>query len=427
MLRIRGFAAVEAPSGKEAVECFTRHRPSAVLLDLGLPDMNGTEALEIMRKTDPRVPVIVVTGQSDLPTAVNAVKLGAYDFIPKPPDFEHLIITINRAVEKAALERRVTELDTALHTSFESAMGRSKAMKKVIAQLHRAASSDFSLIIEGETGTGKTWLAKFIHSMSTRAGGPFVKVSIGSLQDSVVESELFGHEKGAFTGADRTKKGYFECAEGGTLFIDDLDNISMTVQGKLLSILDDWKVMRVGNPVPIPLDIRIIGATNADLLKCISEGKLREDLFFRLSEFMIVLPPLRERAGDIIFFADNFFTEACAELDTSVCRLSEDTIEKLRQYSWPGNMRQLKNVMKRAALLSCNETITPEDIDSILGESTSPAGNSLPMTGVMTIRAAEKIAIQQALIHTKGQKLKAAALLEIDYKTLMRKIKEYEL
>ncbi len=435
ILTLKGFTVVEASGGREAVKYFTHERPTVVLLDLSMPDMDGFETLLRLRQVDPQIPVIIVTALGDVRSAVNAMKQGAYDFVPKPPDFDYLFITLNRALEKAALERRVSELDDAFHSSVESTLGRSKAMTKIIGQIPRIASSDFSLLIQGETGTGKTYLAGFIHSMSRRAKGPFVKVSIGSLQDSVVESELFGYEKGAFTGADRAKKGYFESAEGGTFFIDDLDNISPAVQGKLLSILDDKQVFRVGSTVPVPLNIRIIGATNADLLKCVSEGKFREDLFFRLSEITFQIPPLRERTDDIASFGRKFFMEACSELDEPlsgpasglVCKLPDETIKSLQGYSWPGNLRQLKNVMKRAALLARGDEITREEIDSLIGDSTKLRTLSTSDALFMTIRDAEKIAIQKALAYTQGHKMKAAGILQIDYKTLVRKIREYEL
>ena len=215
LLELKGFKTAEAASGTEAVESFTRSRPSVVLLDITMPDMDGIEVLKRLQQVDPVVPVIMVTAHNDVPTAVSAIKNGAYDFISKPPDFEHLALTINRAVEKGALARKVVELDEALHTSLEASLGRSPAMKKIITQIQRLASSDFTVLIQGETGTGKTYLSNVIHALSSRKTNPFVKLSIGSLQDSVVESELFGYEKGAFTGADRTKKGYFETADGG--------------------------------------------------------------------------------------------------------------------------------------------------------------------------------------------------------------------
>lgn len=350
LLTLKGFRAAVAPGGREAVELFERKRPDAVILDLMVPDVEGLDVLQRLRQIDSAVPIITLTAYGDIRSAVNAIKQGAYDFLPKPPDLDHLVVTLNRAMEKRSLDRRVRQLDAALRISLESTLGCSDAVKKIVNQLQQIAASDFTILIEGEAGTGTTYLAKVIHSLSRRAENPFVKVSIGSMPDSIAESEFFGYEKGAFTGADRTKKGYFETADGGTLFIDNLDTISPLVQGKLLSILEDRQFFRLGNPVPVALDVRLIGVTSTGLLKRVKEGKFREDLFFRLSEVTLQFPPLRERSD-----------------------------------------------------LSANE---------------------LP---VMSMRDAEKLAIQKALAYAKGQKPKAASILQIDYKTLVRKMQEYRL
>ncbi|MFO0753930.1 MAG: sigma-54 dependent transcriptional regulator [Thermodesulfovibrionales bacterium] len=431
ILSLKGFSPIEAPGGREAAELFIGERPAAVLLDVRMPGMDGFETLARLRQIDPSIPVIMITAHGDIPSAVVAVKQGAYDFLCKPPDFDYLVLTLNRAVEKLALERRIMELDAALHTSLESTLGRSESLKKTVAQLPRIAASDFAVLIQGDTGTGKTFLASIIHSLSRRAGGPFVKVSIGSLQDSVVGSELFGHEKGAFTGATRAKKGYFEAAEGGTLFIDDLDTISPFVQGKLLNAIEDKQIFRVGSSVPVSLNLRIIGATNTDLLKSVREGRFREDLFFRLSEVTLQLPPLRERNDDIVFFGRKFFLEACSELGYPArgpaCGLSDETVARLREYHWPGNLRQLRNIMKRAALQAQDGTVGPGEIELLIG---SFGAQGAPQSGeapAMTMKDAEKKAIQQALAAVKGQRLKAASLLQIDYKTLVRKMHEYNI
>jgi DNA-binding NtrC family response regulator len=426
ILSLNGYLAVEAAGGEEAIEQFRRERPSSVLLDLGMPGMDGVEALRRLLEIDPTVPVIIVTGNADIPAAVNAIKQGAYDFLTKPVNFGHLLLTLNHAVARASLEKTVRELDSTLTTSLEAALGPSEAMKKVVNQVRRVAASDLSVLIQGETGTGKTYLANLIHSISRRASKPFVKVSIGSLQETVVESELFGCEKGAFTGADRTRKGFFETAEGGTLLIDDLDNISPLVQGKLLSIIEDKRLQRVGSAVPIPLDFRIIGASNADILKLVTTKQFREDLFFRLTEVTLRLPPLRERKDDIVFFAEKFLRESRAELNSPACIFADGTMDLLQRSPWPGNLRQLKNVMNRTALYAQDGVITPEDVEACLsGETGQRDGVPVRDAAVMTMKDAEKMAIQNALAATKGQKLKAASLLQIDYKTLVRKMREY--
>lgn len=429
-LSLNGFKAYEASGGNAAIAEFGRVRPTLVLLDLNMPDINGIEVLVEMRKKDPDVPIIIVTAYGDIPSAVNAIKQGAYDFLSKPVDFEKLLLILNRAVEKATLSRKVEELNSALHFSLESIFGRSTPIKDMIDSLCRIAATDFSVVILGETGTGKTYLASSMHSLSKRAGMPYVKVSIGSIPETLIESELFGFEKGAFTGADKSKSGYFEAADKGTLFIDDIDNIPSHVQGKLLSALEDKKIFRIGVTSPVDLDIRFICATNVDLLDAVKEGKFRQDLYYRLSEFVIHLPPLRERKDDISFFAGKFIADACVELNRPEYEISESAMKALLDYSWPGNLRQLKNVIRRAVLLSANGVIRPEDVGFLMGQKDEQAiepGYPGLETSVLTIKEAEKIAIKRALEHAGGQKLKAAAILKITYKTLIRKIQEYDL
>ncbi len=427
-LSLNGYGTAEAGGGEEALERFRAERPSAVLLDLVMAGMHGIETMQRLRALDPTVPVIIVTGQADIPSAVHSIKEGAYDFLTKPVNVGHLLLTLTHATARGDLEQTVRELDSALTATLEASLGSSAAMKKVVTQVRRIAQSDFTLLIQGETGTGKTHLATLIHSLSKRAQKPFVKVSVGSLQDTVLESELFGHVKGAFTGADKARQGYFEAAQGGTLCIDDLDNIGLPVQGKLLSVIEEKRMFRVGSTMPIALDLRLIGATNADLLKAVAERRFREDLFFRASEVTLFLPPLRERTEDIEFFARKFLYEACVELNVPVRGLAEDTLDLLRTRPWPGNLRQLKNVMKRAALLTQEDTIAPDEIEPLLtndsGRDALPPAHDEP---IVTIADAERIAVRNALAATKGQKLKAASLLGIDYKTLVRKMKEYRI
>jgi len=428
ILTLNGFRAVEADGGEASVELFLRDRPSTVLLDLSMPGMDGVETMRRLHEIDPVIPIIIMTGQADIPTAVNSIKQGAYDFLTKPLNFGHLMLTLGHAVERSALERTYRELDSTVNTTLEASLGPGEAMKKLIKQLRRIIASDFSVLIQGETGTGKTFLANLIHTMSRRAAKPFGKVSIGRLQYTVVESELFGYEKGAFTGADRTRKGYFEMAEGGTLLIDDLDNISPLVQGKLLSVVEDKRIFRVGSSEPITLNIRLIGATNADLLKYVAEKKFREDLFFRLSEVTLQIPPLRDRKDDVEFFSRKFLMEAFTELEVPARPLADKEIELLQQCPWPGNLRQLRNAMKRVALLAHDEEIGPIDVESLVsGATVRTDASPVDEPPIVTIKDAEKMAIRNALALTKGQKLKAASLLQIDYKTLVKKMKDYHL
>ncbi len=422
LLMAKGFFPLEASDGRSAVRIFERERPDVVLLDLVMPGMDGIETMGEMRKIDPDIPIIIVTAHGDVPTAVEAIKLGAYDFLVKPPDFNRLTLTIRRAIEKLQTERRLKRLDAAVQTHFGWMLGRSRAMKMVIEQVNQVAWSDFSVIIQGETGTGKSIIANAIHALSRRSEGPFVTVDMGTIPEGLVENELFGHERGAFTGAVTKKKGFFEIANRGTIFIDELQDMSTNMQGKLLRAVEEKRVYPLGSTGPVDVDVRVLVAINTDIRQAVREKRVREDLFFRLGEFIINLPPLRERVEDIPIFARRFLSEASAELNRQVWEIADDAIDLLKRYPWPGNLRELKNVIKRAVLLSNGGVIKAEGIDFLVRDRYS--GQEPP---AMTLKDAEKMAIRKALEAANGNKTRAAALLQIDYKTLLTKIKLYGL
>ncbi|MEW5745919.1 MAG: sigma-54 dependent transcriptional regulator [Nitrospirota bacterium] len=424
-----GFSTAEAPSGPAAIELIKQQAPSAVLLDLKMPGMDGIDAMQELKKIRPDVPIIIVTGHGDIETAVASIKLGAYDFILKPPKFDRLMLTLERAIEKAELERAVKRLNTAVGVSLEWLLGKSDIIKGIIEQIHQVAWSDFSVVIQGETGTGKTTIAHALHQLSRRAHGPFVVVDMGAIPETLVESELFGHEKGAFTGADRKKKGFFEHSHGGTILIDELENMSPYVQSKLLRVIEERKVYPLGSTQPVEIDVRIIAATNKDIRQAVREKKFREDLFYRFGEFIIDLPPLKDRGDDIPFLAQKFFREAVAELNKQMHDISDEALGLLVRYPWPGNVRELKNVIRRAVLLCSGATIRPEHLDFLVGDR-SGESSSLPLLplkelSAMAVRDVEAKAIRQVLEFTHGNKSKAASMLQVDYKTLLTKIKEY--
>ena len=427
-LRENDFSVIEAFDGRNAVDVFGREVVDAVLLDLRMPDMNGIETMQELKKIDPDVPIIIVTAYGDIPTAVQAIKLGAYDFIEKPPQISKLIVTLQRAVEKLELQRMVQRLDTTFDTSLELLMGKSKVIKKVIEQIKQVSWTDMSVMLQGETGTGKSFIANTIHNVSKRAAKEFVRVDIGVIPETLVESELFGYEKGAFTGAERKKNGYFELAHGGTIFIDELQNMSPVVQTKLLSVVEEKRVYPLGSVKPLDIDVRIITATNKDMKKIVAENKFREDLFFRLGEFIITLPPLRERLDDIPFFARKFMIEAEMEMNKQIKEIDNDALDYLRQYDWPGNIRELRNVIRRAVLLSEDGVIRNTHIE-LKKEDGDEKKETLGVSSLFPLKAAvadtEKKALRYALHITQGNKKKAASLLNIDYKTLLSKIKEY--
>lgn len=431
VLRDKGFSVTAAADGRSAIRIFTDDRPDAVLLDQRMPGLGGFETLLELKKIDPLIPVIMLTAFAEISSAVEAIKSGAYDFVTKPPDIEGLTLKIKRSIEKMQLEKDVRRLSSAFGASIEGTLGRSEPIKRTIEQVKQVASSDFSIIIQGETGTGKSTIAELIHNMSARSGKPFTRVDIGLIPETLVESELFGYEKGAFTGAERNKKGYFETASGGTIFIDELENMSLHTQTKLLSVVEQKKIYPMGSTKPVAVDVRVVSAVNTDLIGLVKEKKFREDLFFRLNEFMITLPPLRERMDDIEFLACRFCKEASAELNKKDMEISGEAIKALKAHRWPGNVRELKNVIRRATLLSNNSVMLPGHIGPFPSEAAS-ADATLPLlplkeVSAVAAREAERAAIAQALKISNGNKSKAAIVLQVDYKTLLTKIKQYDI
>jgi DNA-binding NtrC family response regulator len=426
-LKDHGFLPIEASSGNKAIRVVETEKPSLILLDFQMPGMNGIETMKEIKKKDPDVPIIFLTAHGDISTAVEAMKLGAYDFIVKPPNFDLLVLTLKRAAEKVDLSNKIKTLNNEVKTSLEFLLGHSSPMKKVINQIHQISQSDISLIIQGETGTGKSFIARTIHNLSKRAGARLVTVDIGSVPETLVESELFGYEKGAFTGADQRKKGFFEIANGGTILIDELQNLSPYVQSKLLMAVEEKNIYPLGSTDPVKTDVRIIGATNTDIRKSVKEQKkFREDLFYRLSEYMIFLPPLRERPEDIPFLAEKFIRETAEDFNKQINSISDKALELLRNYSWPGNIRELKNVIRRAVLFSDKEIIKPAHIEFFKDEDASFIQKPEKPSNV-SLAEMEKETIKQTLHTSKGNKTKAASILKISYTTLLRKIKQHGL
>ena len=317
-LRMEGYATSEAADGLEAIEVLRAAAPDAVLLDLQMPRQNGLATLREIRAIAPEVPVIILSGHGDVAMAVAAVKGGAFDYIEKPPDFERIVLTLHRALEKTCLEGEVRRISAALDTSLENKFGTSPAIRGVIERMKQVAPTDLAVIIQGETGTGKTFVAHAIHELSRRARMAFVRVDVSVIPPSLAESELFGARKGAYTGSEKDRVGYVAGANGGTLFLDDIENIPLEIQAKLLDVLETKRICPVGGGEPIALDFRVIAATNRDLHRCVAEKTFREDLLYRLGEFVVDIPPLRERPEDVLFFMDVFLLEACTEMGRQV-------------------------------------------------------------------------------------------------------------
>lgn len=429
LLELNGFSYTEASCGMDAIGIFRDNRPDAVLIDLRMPGMDGIETMKELMLIDRDIPVIFVTGMSDIDTAIETIKLGAYDFIIKPPKIDRLIFTLKRAVDKLEMTRSLKKLDSAVEASLEWMLGKSTVIKKITKQINQVASSDLSIVIQGETGTGKTHTAQIIHNLSKRANGPFMTVDIGAIPDTLIESELFGHEKGAFTGADVKKKGYFESARGGTLFIDDLQNVSYHLQSKLLRAVEEKKIYPVGSVQPMEIDVRIIAATNMDIREAVASGKFREDLYYRIGEFIINLPPLRERPEDIPFFAGRFLKEIASDMDKHITGIEYSALDRLIRHSWSGNIRELRNVIRRAVLWADSELIQYDNIEFLMDRQPGPVNPSplrpLKEVSLSAVKDVEEKAIKQALKHTNGNKSQAAAILQVDYKTLLTKMKNY--
>lgn len=429
MLEKEGYLIYEAANGIEAISIFSKDMPDVVMLDLNMPGMDGTEVMSELKKIDASIPIVIVTSQGDMSTAVETMKLGAYDFLVKPVEAGKLIVTVKRAIEKLCLERQINSLHESVERSLEWTLGSGNAIKKVIEQIKQVAQSDFSIIIQGETGTGKTFVANVIHNLSKRSNKPFIKVDLSAIPETLVESELFGYEKGAFTGASVNKNGFFKIADGGTLLIDELENLSPMVQSKLLSVIETMEIYPLGSKKSIKVDVRIIAATNSDIKNCVIEKKFRDDLFYRLGEFIITLPPLRERLEDIQVFARKFIIDACSELNKNVQDIDEETIDILKRHAWPGNLRELKNVLRRAVLFSDSGMIKANHIKFLIEERNDEDDKDL--LSVMPLKDAvsnlEKRLITKTLELYGWNKTKASTALQIDHKTLNAKIKEYNI
>ena len=426
-LRLEGYATSEAADGAEAVRLFREALPAAVLLDLEMPRQPGLPTLGQMRALAPAVPVIILSGRGDIAKAVAAVKGGAFDYIEKPPDFERISLTLRQALEKRKLEEEVRRVSAALETSLEARFGTSPAIRAVIGRMRQVAPTDLAVIVQGETGTGKTHVARAIHELSRRAAGPFVRVDVSVIPPSLVESELFGARKGAFTGSDRDRAGHVAAANGGTCFLDDIENIPLGIQAKLLDVLETKRICPVGGGEPVTLDFRLIAATNRDLRACVAARMFREDLLYRLGEFVIDVPPLRERPEDVLFFMDLFLEEACGEMGRHIEGYSAAAAELLVSHPWPGNVRELKNVVRRAVLMAPGELIETAQIDLLARGAVSGSEECAAGSLKDAVRELEKRMIGKALESTAGNKTRAAELLRLSYPTLLSKVREHGL
>jgi two-component system response regulator AtoC len=419
---------VVTDSGEEGVvERLEERKPDLLLLDVGLPHNSGLEILEELKRREVPYPVIMLTGDDTAETAVTALKLGAYDYITKPFEMDKLKIIVRNALEAIDLKRTVQRYrDDTLSTSI---LGKSAVMQRLIDEIKKIARQRvLNLLILGESGTGKELISRAIHNAGPAALHPFIAINCAALPHGLLESELFGYEKGSFTDAKVQKKGLFEEAEGGTLVLDEIGDMELTLQAKLLRVLENRTIRRIGGSKEIPFDVMVIATTNRDLNSLLAEGRFRQDLFFRLSMFTVRVPALREREEDIPILAEHFFSTCKKEFQRDNMRLSEEAMEVLKQYDWPGNVRELKSLFSKVCLLEESDIIFPEHIFKRLEISPenlhpAPARPEAPMS----LRDAEKKMIQDALKKSDGNMTKAAKLLNISYDVLRYRIKKYDI
>ena len=426
-LELEGYDVKLAENGEVGLKLIEKGDIDLVITDLRMPGISGEEVIAKVTGESPGIPVIVLTGHGSIDSAVTAMRNGAYDFLTKPLNLDRLILIVKRALAGRELEIRHSTLKEELDakTSFESIIGKSAEMLRIFEVVRKAANSKASVLITGESGTGKELIANALHNLSNRRDKPFVKVHCAALSESLLESELFGHEKGAFTGAVARKRGRFELANTGSIFLDEIGEIDQNVQIKILRVLQDRRFERVGGEETLEVDVRIIAATNRELLQEIAEHRFREDLFYRLNVVHIQVPPLRERKDDIPLLVASFLEEFAKENNKKITGIDARARSALYKYNWPGNIRQLRNCIESAVVMCSGSEITLEDLPPSVSGASDTDMISIPVG--ITLAEAEKILIQQNLAVNKGNKSKTADILGIGRKTLHRKIDEYNL
>ncbi len=455
-LEAQGHVVVEAHDEPEAIEHLRRSLPAVVLTDLELPIGHGFGVLRVARELDPELQVVVMTADGSIQDAVMAMKEGAMDFLAKPVDPDHLV----RIVERAIAQRRTLAEHVLLKEELAERHGAPRIisedprLRQISQRLYRAAGTDATVLLEGESGTGKELFARALHALSPRAGGPFVAINCAAIPEGLLETELFGYEKGAFTGAVGRKLGRFEMAHRGTLFLDEIGDLPLGLQAKILRAIEEKQFERVGGTSTLHVDARVVAATNRNLKARVAERQFREDLYFRLSVFPITIPPLRERSGDVLVLARHFVERFCRDLNKKALRLSPAALDELQAYAWPGNVRELQNCIERAVILCDEDTIHrrhlnlsvggpvgPGRRDGVEGDQATvtpaeadPAGNPLAqvdLSGTMTAAVrrvtavVERLKLEAALKNARGNKERAAEALHVSYKALLRKQREH--
>jgi two-component system, NtrC family, response regulator HydG len=430
VLGAEGYAVVEAADGTEAVEAVGKEAFDVILLDIRMTNMDGIEALGAIRKISPQVPILIMTAYASVKTAVEALKAGAFEYLTKPLDVEELKILIEKAMDHYHLRAENLVLKERLGDRFDFSriIAASPKMKTLLETLAMVAPSDATVLIMGESGTGKEVVANAIHHNSPRAGEPFIKVACAALPETLLESELFGHEKGAFTGAVARREGRFQLAHRGTIFLDEVGEMSPAIQTKLLRVLQEKEFEPLGSIRTIKVDIRVIAATNRDLEKDVKEGRYREDLFYRLNVVPLSLPPLRERREDIPLLADHFLALYREKNRKPLRGISGKALDLLVRYDWPGNIRELENCIERAVILSRDEVLVPADLPPQIRMLSPEEGkDAFAIPAGMSLEEVERALIVKTLDETGGNRTRASEILGINRRTLQNKLKQYGL
>ena len=431
-----GYSVTEAADARAALNEIARAPHRIVLTDLRMPNGSGIDVLHAARSADSDVPVIVMTAFGSIDEAVQAMKDGAHDFLQKPVDSNHLLLLVERALEQARLrtENILLREEWSRRYGFPRILGESAAIKQTVAETQRVATTETTVLLLGESGTGKELFARAIHHLSNRRDKPFVAINCAAIPETLIENELFGHERGAFTGASDRRLGKFELAADGTVFLDEIGELPLAVQGKLLRAIEEKMVDRIGGRSPLPVDVRVVAATNKDLRTAVERGEFRGDLFFRLAVFPIEIPPLRKREEDVVLLARHFAAQLGKELRGREASLSDAALKALKDHRWPGNVRELENAIERACILTDTMMLEPQDLGlpGGVGEE-SDALRSLDLTGTLfdvtqrAVRYVERRKILAALEANDSNKSRTAEDLGVSYKTLLTKLKDYDL
>ncbi|OJV55644.1 MAG: sigma-54-dependent Fis family transcriptional regulator [Bacteroidetes bacterium 43-16] len=427
IISLEGFEVIQAPDGKSGLKKLIQADIDVVLCDVKLPDGSGVEFSKIIKDKYPAIEIILLTAYGNIPDGVQAIKNGAFDYITKGDDNNRIIPLLYKASEKAALNKRVQQLEKQLDNkhSFDKIIGSSASVLQAIELAKKVAQTDTTILLTGETGTGKEVFAQTIHQESKRSKQNFVAINCSAFSKDLLESEMFGHKAGAFTGAAKDHKGLFEEANNGTIFLDELGEMALDLQAKLLRVIESGEFLKVGDTSPTKVNVRIIAATNKNLKQEIEAGHFREDLFYRISVFQIPLPALRERVPDIALLALHFLVLFARKSNKKITTISPGCLRALQEYSWNGNIRELKNVIERAVILSNGDELSVDDLPADIQMRSELTKDQ--QLSAFSLQSAEKLHIQKVLNHTQGNKAEAARLMEIGIATLYRKIEEYKI